>query len=196
MNYELGSKWSFCDGTTSGNVKVNAFLMNIDDWILWKNGGAFWYAENVQKVQSKGLELMTDWSYKLFGMRTSSGLNYTYTSAQRVESINNTNALNRQLEYVPLHSGNVFTTTAYKNFDFTFDGSYTDEQFTDEEDKNILASYFLLNAAVTYKLKINENNKIRINGMINNLLDKDYQSSWGYAMPGINYRISITYNFK
>lgn len=196
MNYELGTKWSYCTGNISGNIKLNAFLMNVDNWILWKNGGSFWYAENVQKVESKGIELMTDWKYKLFGLKTTSGLNYTYTSAQRVESVNETNAINRQLEYVPLHAGNFFFTTYYKNLDLTIDGSYTHEQFTDEEEKNILDSYFLLNAGIAYNWKINKENKLRISGMINNVLDTDYLASWGYAMPGISYRLSVTYNFK
>jgi iron complex outermembrane receptor protein len=196
MNYELGTKFSYCTGNVSGNTKVNAFFMSIDDWILWKNGGSYWYAENVQKVESKGIEFMTDWSYKILGLRTSSGLNYSYTSTQRVESLNTTDALNRQLEYVPLHAGNIYTSTSYKNFDFTLDGSYTHEQFTDEEDKNILDAYCLLNFAIGYKLKIKHKTKFRINGMVNNFLNTDYESSWGYAMPGINYRFSIAYNFK
>jgi iron complex outermembrane receptor protein len=170
--------------------------MRIDDWILWKNGGSYWYAENVQNVESKGIEFMSDWSYHVFRLKTITGFNYAYTSTRRVKSTNNTNALNRQLEYVPLHAGTFFTTSTYKNFEFTLDGSYTDEQFTDEEEKNILDAYFLLNAAVGYKMKINNNNKIKINGMINNLLNKEYQSSWGYAMHGINYRLSLTYNYK
>ncbi|WP_303925835.1 TonB-dependent receptor [Draconibacterium sediminis] len=196
MSYELGSKWSYCFGEISGNVKLNAFLMNVDDWILWKNGGAYWYAANVQNVQSKGLEFMTDWNYTILGLKANSGLNYTYTSAERKKSQNNTNALNRQLEYVPLHAGNFFTTVAYNKFDFTVDGSYNDEQFTDEEEKNVLDAFFLMNVAVGYNWKIDGQNQIRINGMINNLLDTDYQASWGYAMPGIVYRLSITYKFK
>lgn len=196
MSYEFGSKWSYCVADISGNVKVNAFLMNVDDWILWKNGGAYWYAANVQNVQSEGVEFMTDWNYTILGLKANSGLNYTYTSAERKKSQNNTNAINRQLEYVPLHAGNFFTTVAYDKFDFTVDGSYTDEQFTDEEDKNILDAFFLMNVAVGYNWKIDSKNQIRINGMINNLLDTDYQASWGYAMPGIAYRLSITYKFK
>jgi len=196
MNYELGTKLRYCSGEVTGNIKLNGFFIRINDWILWKNGGSYWTAENVQNVESKGIEFMTDWKYKMFGLTILSGLNYTYTSTRRVASINNTNALNRQLEYVPLHSGNFFITTSYKKFDLILDGNYTDDQFTDEEDKNILDSYFLLNAGIAYKMNINNRNRIKINGMINNLLNIDYQSSWGYAMPGINYKLSLTYNFN
>ena len=196
MNYELGTKWSYCNGDVSGNIKLSGFYLSIDDWILWKNGGSFWYAENVQKVKSQGLELMTDWQYLLFGLKTVSGLNYSLTSTKRVASLNNTNAIYRQLEYVPLHSGNFFVTTYWENFDFTLNGTYTGEQYTDEEDRNVLDPCFLLNAVLSYQVKLNSSNQLQVSGLVNNLLDVDYQSSWGYAMPGINYRLSVTYKFK
>ncbi len=196
MNYELGTKLSYCTGDVSGNVKLNGFFMQIDDWILWKNGGSFWSAENVQKVESRGFEFMTDWNYHLFGLKTNSGINYSYTSTERVESMSSSNAVNRQMEYVPLHAANFFTFIELKKFDFTLDGTYTGKQFTDEQDKNILDASFLLNLAAGYNWNINKKNRIKINGMINNLLNTGYQSSWGYAMPGISYRLSLTYNFK
>ncbi len=196
MNYELGSSWNYCSPNVSGNIKANLFFMNIDNWILWKNGGAYWYAENVQKVHSKGFEFMTDWKYKVMGLISNLGFNYSYTNTKRVESINESPALNRQLEYVPLHAFNLYSITTYKNWDLTFDEIYTGKQFTDEEDKNILKAYFLLNMGLSYNWLINSTNKIRINGMLNNMLNTSYQSSWGYAMPGINYKLSITYNFN
>jgi iron complex outermembrane receptor protein len=196
MNYELGTKFSYCDEGLSGSIKANAFYMNIDQWILWKNGGSFWYADNVQNVVSKGFEIMTDINYQLWVLKTVSGINYTCTSTERVESSNTTNALFRQLEYVPVHSANVFSTSSYKSFDFAVDGNFTGKQFTNEETGNILDAYFLLNFAAGYKFGFNNNNKLKITGMINNLLNTDYQANWGYAMPGISYRLSLTYNFK
>ena len=196
MNYELGTKFSYCDEAFSGNIKINTFYMNIDEWILWKNGGSFWYAENVQKVESKGFEIMTDIKSKFWVFECVSGINYTFTSTQRIESLSNTNALKRQLEYVPKHNLNLFSTSTYKNFDFTFDESFTGKQFTNEEKENILDAYFLLNFALGYKININSDNKFKITGMVNNLLNTNYQANWGYAMPGINYRISLTYNFN
>jgi len=196
MTYELGSKLSICEATHSGNIKLNAFYMNVDNWILWKNGGSFWYAENVQKVESKGIELITDWTYNIGKLKTTSGLNYSFTSAQRIESKNNTNALNRQLEYVPLHSANIFTSSAVGNWDFSIDGNFAAEQYTNEEEDDILPAYFLLNLNAGYKLKLNYSNHLRISGTLNNVLDADYQSSYGYAMPGISYVLCVTFNFN
>ena len=196
MSYELGTRLGYCTGDISGNIKLNAFYMNIDNWILWKNGGSFWYVENVQNVVSRGLELMTDWKFDLFNLPFTSGLNYSLTSTQRVKSPGHTNALKRQLEYVPLHSGNFFVNTGWKTLTVGLNGSYTGKQYTDEDDHNILDAYILLDLNASCQVKFSENNKIRFTGAINNILDTAYQSSWGYAMPGISYRLAMTYQFK
>lgn len=196
MNYELGSQMSYCTELLSGNIKVNAFYMNIDDWILWKNGGSLWYAENVQNVVSRGLEFMTDWNLNVSGVPVSAGLNYSLTSTRRVSSLNQSNALNRQMEYVPLHSGTVFANASLKKLVVGLDGSYTGKQYTDEDDKNILDPYFLMNLNASYTFNFNTKNKVLVSGAIQNLLNTSYQSSWGYAMPGISYRMSLTYQFN
>lgn len=169
--------------------------MNVDDWILWVNDNG-WYPKNVQEVESKGLELMTQLNYSLWGLKAASGFNYSYTSTERKKSQTNSSAIGRQMEYVPLHSGNVYSTLTYKNTNFSIDCKYTDQQFTNEEDKNILSSYFLLNFSVGHQFKLNDKNRIKIKGLVNNILDADYQSTYGYAMPGVNYRLSLTYNIN
>ncbi|MDQ2177137.1 TonB-dependent siderophore receptor [Marinifilum sp. D714] len=195
MNYELGFKWNYSDNKTTGHLQLNAFYLNVDNWILWVNDNG-WYPKNVQEVESKGLELMTHLNYSLLGLKASSGLNYTYTSTERKKSQTNSGAVGRQMEYVPLHSGNVYSTLTYKNTNLSIDCKYTDEQFTNEEDKNILSSYFLLNFSVGHQFKLNDKNRIKIKGLVNNILDADYQSTYGYAMPGVNYRLSLTYNIN
>lgn len=209
MNYEIGSKYSFCNKDNWGSIKLNAFYMNVDQWILWtpfdenvppevlRDSGAtnFWYAQNVQNVISKGFELMFDYSYNLSTIKSNSGINLALTSTIRKESIKD-KAIGRQLEYVPLLTGNFFTNHTYKKITLSIDGNYTHKQYTNEEDDIILDPYFLLNISTSYHFHLNPNNTIKINGLINNVLNASYQSTYGYAMPGINYRISLTYNFK
>jgi len=196
INYELGSKLSYCDANTSGNLKANIFYMNIDQMILWKNGDIGWVPYNVEKVKSKGLEIMADLTYKMWILTNVSGINYSFTSSEPTKINDNTYTVGQQLEYVPKHSANFYTTSSYKNMDFSIDGAFSGERYTDRTNENILPAYFLLNIASSYNYKINEDHSIRISGMINNLLNTDYQMSLGYAMPGINYRVSLTYNFK
>jgi len=195
INYELGFKWNYSNNKTSGHIQLNTYYLKVDEWILWVNNNG-WVPQNVQEVESKGLELMTLWNYSLFGLKTESGFNYSYTSTERKKSYTITDAVGRQLEYVPLHSGNFYSTTSYKNTDVSIDCKYTDKQYTNEEDDNILSSYFLLNFSVGHQFKLNNKNKIKIKGMLNNILNTEYQSTFGFAMPGVNYRLSLTYNIN
>ena len=195
MNYELGFKWNYSNDETSGNIQLNTFYLNVDQWILWRNK-TVWVPLNVQEVESKGLELMTQLNYSLFGLKTISGFNYSYTSTEPIKSLDPSIPVGRQLEYVPLHIGNFYSTITYKNTDVSIDCKYTDKQYTDGEEKNILSSYFLLNFSLGHQVKLNDKNKINIKGMVNNILKTEYQSTYGFAMPGINYRLSLTYNIN
>lgn len=196
MNYEIGANWSYCNTSSSANISTNLFLMQVTDWILWKNGGSFWMAENVQNVESKGVEVTSDVNYLFLGFQIQSGANYSFTSAQRVKSVIKTNALNRQLEYVPEHAFTLFSVAKRKKIDFSVDGSFTGSQYTNEEAYDILDSRFLLNIGSGYQWIETDKHRLKISAQINNVLNTNYQSSFGYAMPGINYRISAKYNFK
>lgn len=209
INYEIGTKFSYCDGHTSGNVKINLFYMDINNWLLWTPNdtlmpqevlqdpsiSSFWYAQNVLNVISRGIELITDAKYKLSGFNIHSGLNLSLTETYRKESIKS-NVTRRQMEYVPFVNGNVFTTQQYKNFSFTIDGNYTHSRYIAERGYDKLAPYFLLNLTTSYKFNINKTNQLKISGMVNNILNTSYQSSERLPMPGINYRISLTYNLN
>jgi len=195
MNYELGFKWNYSNNDISGHIQLNTYCMNVGDWILWRNVSV-WIPLNIQDIESKGFELMTQWNYSLFGLKTVSGFNYSYTSTEPKKSLDETIPVGRQLEYVPLHIGNFYSTITYKNTDVSIDCKYTDKQYTDGEEKNILSSYFLLNFSLGHQVKLNDKNKINIKGMVNNILKTEYQSTYGFAMPGINYRLSLTYNIN
>ena len=170
--------------------------MNVDEWILWRNAGSYWEAQNVQEVECKGLEIMTNWTTNIWGIKTISGINYSYTSTEPVKSTDITIPKGRQMEYVPLHSGNIHTTAIYKSFDFSIDSNLVGEQYINGTKENALKAHALLNCSVGYILQLNNKNKFKINGMINNILNTDYQSTFGYAMPGANYRLSLTYNIN
>lgn len=192
MNYELAVNYNYNFDDIRADIKINGFFMDINNWILWRNGGSFWYADNVQKVQSKGIEFIGKISYKVADINIENGLNCAYTNAQRRESLNSNSAINRQLEYVPLIKAGTYASAVYKQFQLSFNANYTHKQYTDESE-NTLDGYFLLDIAANYKFKLNKTHQFAINTKINNVLNKNYQATIRYAMPGINYQISLVY---
>lgn len=215
MNYELGTKLSYSTDHLSGTIKINAFYLDVDNWLLWVNGNNGWEAQNVQRVKSKGIEIQSDWKLSLGQYAINPGINYTYNPVVRAEvnslettqqkstvqtnaekkTTDDQNAVERQLEYVPLHRGVIYLNGSYNKLTLGVDANYTYEQYTSQLDKTI-PGFLLLNASVGYKLQINADHALRFASSVNNILNKDYQSSMGYPMPRINYRFSVTYNFK
>lgn len=202
MNYELGTKFSYCDDRFSGTLKINAFYLDVDNWLLWINGGNGWEADNVQRVVSKGIEAQSIWDIFLGQYKVNTGVNYSYNPVVRKEinggsDANQNKALGRQLEYVPLHRGVLFSTVYYKDISLGFDFNYTHSQYTSQED-TMIPAYTLGNIYSTYKYALNNNNNnvLHFSASLNNVFNKDYQSSEGYPMPRMHGRLSIRYNFK
>ena len=77
-----------------------------------------------------------------------------------------------------------------------YDVRFNPWQYTDGTEENFIDGYLLFNANAGYTLNISPIHIIKFRGHINNILNTNYQSSYGYAMPGRSYRISITYNFN
>ncbi|MCU4173510.1 TonB-dependent receptor [Carboxylicivirga sp. N1Y90] len=199
INYELGSKFSYCIDGLSGTIKVNAFYLDVDNWLLWINGSNGWEADNVQRVVSKGIEAQSNWDIHVQKYTINTGLNYSYNPVERAEVVGSSSgqnkAIGRQLEYVPLHRGVFYLSGIYKDLSAGFDFNYTHKQYTSQE-QNTIPAYTLVNLQSSYKYKVNDDHVFRFAASLNNILNKDYQSSEGYPMPRINGRLSVTYKFK
>ncbi|MBS2212314.1 TonB-dependent receptor [Carboxylicivirga mesophila] len=196
INYELGTKISYCTERLSGHVKLNAFYLDVDNWLQWVNGDNGWEAQNIQRVLSRGIELSSDLNWVMGQYTFNTGLNYTYNPVVRKESTDGQQvAVGRQLEYVPLHRGVLYLNGQHRKISAGIDASYTHKQYISLQESTI-PEVVLVNAQVGYQFHLDTDNLLRISGSFNNLMNKDYQSSYGYPMPRANYRISITYNFK
>ncbi|MDA3893491.1 MAG: TonB-dependent receptor plug domain-containing protein [Salinivirgaceae bacterium] len=196
LNYELGVEYSYCYDVLSGNIKANVFYLDVENWILWKNGGSGWVPESEPKVKSKGIEIVSDFSFFLSDFEINPGFNFSYNPVVPEKTTGDTAVLGRQLEYVPLHGASVFLSANYKSLNVGIDYSYRGEQYTNQKYEDILPEVGLFNVSAGYSYKINEYNKIALRVLVNNILNIDYQSTWDFPMPRRNFRLSITYNFK
>jgi len=193
MNYELGANYVFCHGETNTEIGINAFYMDIENWIEWRNFGV-WQAQNVKEVISKGIEFTSNSNFKWGKTTINFGLNYNYNPVEAVEDISETGRVGEQLIYTPKHMGNVFLMATYKSWQFNADGTYTGMRYADDFG-NQLDAYFLTNVGFARKLQIaKQTSKLSLS--INNLLNVDYQNEKYYAMPGINFRLSLVINLN
>jgi iron complex outermembrane receptor protein len=193
LNVEAGFKYDYCTGDNFLTAKLNAFYMDVDNWIEWRNFGV-WQAQNVQRVVSKGVELQANGELATGAFTSEIGLSYTLNSAQAIENIKGTGTIHQQLTYTPVHIANASYFLHYKKSTLTLDGTFTGERFANYSGSK-LKPYFITNVSLSQEIKL-WGQGFKVAFSVNNLFNVSYENEKYYAMPGINYRISLSANIQ
>ncbi|MFA5330584.1 MAG: TonB-dependent receptor, partial [Prolixibacteraceae bacterium] len=193
INYELGVKYLLAKKDFKVDIKLNAFYMDVKNWIEWRNFGV-WQAQNVKEVVSKGIEFQSSTDFSLGRTRLNFRLNYNYNPVKAVEDVSETGVVGRQLIYTPKQMANTYLMATYCNWQIYIDGSYTGTRFADDFGDQ-LDPYFLANCGVSRKIEYKKQ-RFNLSLSVNNLFNSDYQNEKYYAMPGRSFRISLSTNLN
>lgn len=192
FSVETGFEHRWTGDVYSSKLRANLFYMDIKDWIEWRNTGV-WVPYNLDCVITKGLEVMYNSHADIGKIGADFSANYTYNPAVKKEDDRPT----QQLIYVPKNMINGSCMLSYHDFTFYLDGSFTGERFyeyaVDEDaldDRGYLDAYTLINCGLKYHFNLKQQD-FDCSFAANNIFDVDYQNQHYYAMPGINFRLSI-----
>lgn len=189
-NYEAGLTYYHKKKRNTIKVSFTAFQMVTNNLIQWVNDGV-WTPKNIESTNNKGFEFNYEHSYKFLYINIKNGTSYSYTKAT-VDKSNNSNFFptNKQLIYTPEHLGNLFININFRTWNLFVNSTYTGERFSEN---NVLEDYLLFNTFLSKEFKFkNQNFYLQFN--VYNIFNENYQNQENYAMPGINYLISIKYN--
>jgi len=196
-NIESGIYYMICNNNFSLVSNVNTYYMDVDNWIMWIQNNSKWAADNISRVIAKGIEFHTHVDMNFNKIKLKTGVNFSVNSTIEKESEINQSGPSRkdkQIIYMPKFIGNTFISTYYKGFQFTIDGSYTGSRYYEDSDDK-LKSYTLINSSISKKIKFEKNN-LDLSFQTNNIFNTQYQNQFSYAMPEINFRFTVKYNFK
>ncbi|WP_321372059.1 TonB-dependent receptor domain-containing protein [uncultured Draconibacterium sp.] len=192
MSYETGVEHNWNGDWFSSKFRTNVFYMNIENWIEWRSKGV-WVPFNLEKVVTKGVEVMYNSHFDLGKFASDFTANYTYNPAIKMEE----NRPDQQLIHTPKNMANASYMLGYRAFTFFIDGSYYGKRFfdyaiNDEQlaNRGSLDAYSLVNCGLSYQLNVKDQ-QFDCSFSANNIFNKDYQNQRYYAMPGINFRLSI-----
>jgi len=183
FNAEAGITYLYQKTQNHYKAKVNFFYMDVDNWIQWSPGSIYWEPQNLKQVISKGIELQFQSHIYSGNIELELGTNYSFNPV-------NNKSNNKQLIYAPKHTGNAFANLQWKKNGVGLEGIYTGKRLHDEVGTT-LDQYFLANILTWHNIQYKQHN-MRISAQILNILDKDYQNEAYYAMPGRNFKISIS----
>lgn len=192
-NAELGVMFYSGVGGCQTTFGLNAFYMDVENWIEWRNFGE-WQAQNVLEVVSKGFEIQSNTCVKLGQIETDFTLNYTFNPVEPIKNVEENGLLNRQMNYSPLHMGNTSLNLKYKMWRFFADGQYTGWRYTDDFG-HTLPAFFVANCGFGYLFDLKKHNfDVTLSSL--NFLNADYQNQKYYAMPGRSFKLSLKYDLN
>lgn len=137
---------------------------------------------NINKAETKGVEVFTK-AVLMDGLEAKA--NYTFTNAK--DKSENTPDFDKQLVRRPEHKAGLFLSYSFNkdintNVEFIYVGEREEPDFSNYPSRIIMPDYFLINLAAHYDLF----SFLRLQGRIENLLDKKYEEVYGYGTAGFS----------
>jgi outer membrane cobalamin receptor len=193
LTYEMHQKIS-----SNLNLKTDiTFFQNlIKDMIQWSPvTSSFWKPENINRVNSKGLEATISIDYNINKFAASLYAGYTYTKAvSTISQSPDDNTSGKQLIYIPVHQANSILRISYGKFYSSFGTNLTGKRYITPDDLQSLPMYVTNNTVTGIRLPLHKD-YIDLSFCVNNLFDVNYQSIAHYPLPGRSYFLKILFQF-
>jgi iron complex outermembrane receptor protein len=195
-SYEIGYKsgQKILPGLTL-NSEVNFYNNYIRDMIQWHPvNDTLWMADNIENVNSKGVEFSVNVKYMLNDLSVDLNAGYSYTRAFQRNKENSDASMN-QLIYIPKNTANGSVRFTYRNIYTIWGTTFTGKTFTIADNTKFLTSYTLNNLTGGTKLSLGKN-IIDLNFRIDNIFNVVYQSIEYYPRPGRSYFLTFSLRFR
>jgi iron complex outermembrane receptor protein len=179
------------------SVSAGLYASHVEDWIQWRpTENRYWVPENISKVFARGAELFFKSKYKQGKLKHNLQINYTFTRTtdeSPLAQIENTQG--RQLIYIPKHQANAAYRLYWNQWFFSYTVVFTGKRNTSLNENEFYG--FALPAYTLHHLSLSKTWKnFSADFQLNNIFDKNYQAIRWRAMPGRNFTIALSYQFK
>lgn len=178
-------------------VKATLFYSMIDDYIQWTPTSlGFWQAQNLKKVESKGVEIDLQLNHKGERVLHTYSFLYNYVNSVNLEKSHADDASKgKQLIYVPEHQYDVNARWMYQSFLVEGNLQFVGARYLLSDNTDYLPYYEVIDLTVGKDWKLG-NDQLSTRFTIRNLFNKDYQAIQWRPMPGRNYMLTVNYLLK
>jgi iron complex outermembrane receptor protein len=171
---------------------ISMYLNSIKDMIQWRPGAyTYWTADNIQNVNSTGVE--TEFSLKYKSNRFTSVLDASYTYTKAYDS--GTSSIGNQLLYIPEYMANCSLQVIYRNIYATWIADLTGKRYITSDNIKYLPEYLINSISAGYKINL-KNNIMDLNICVDNLFNVYYQSIAHFPLPGRSYSLKLLIHFN
>ncbi len=166
---------------------LTGYYIKLQDMLRWvPSTGGIWRPENVNKVNTYGLESILNWKKQV-------GDGYMEFSGTYAYTVSREDGESEQLIYVPFHKATASLAYGYKNFSGYYRHLFNGEIFTSSDNAYNLNSYNVSGIGAEYTFKLLSG--LTIGAQINNLWNEEYQNVIMRPMPGRYYNMYLNFKF-
>jgi iron complex outermembrane receptor protein len=173
-------------------ITLTIYSLLIDNMIQWIPGNeGIWSPQNVLKVWSRGVEVVSKTDFKIAGFKGYFRLGYNYTpSTYREAKSGELDMIDNQLIYIPLHKINETFFVGKGKYYTMFSYSLTGKRYVQSDNVKSLNAFSLLDiyGGATFKMA---KSGFRLQAEIKNLMNKAYQSVQYYPEPGRSFSVNL-----
>jgi outer membrane cobalamin receptor len=180
----------------SVDYDISAFKNSIHDMIQWHPGEfSYWTADNIQSVNTTGIESSLSLKYKINHISSTLKGGYSFTRAIDMSLKENQGALTgKQLIYIPENQANASFRFSFNNIYALWNTNITGKRYTTVDNTNYLPAYMLNSVTTGIKFKIKKNS-LDLNFNVDNLFNVNYQTIAFYPLPGRSYFLNLSIQF-
>ena len=197
-NAEAGINYEINNTFTSVRVKLNGFASEMNDLIQWAPVNGIWMPQNYEQVSTKGLESSVEgiYSTKKSGL-IKINLSYTYlrSTLSKTDYLYPEDVLGKQMIFTPKHKGNLILRWIKGRYFTEYQQSFSGRIYTTTDNTGYLNPFTIGNLSFGYNFNLKENT-LNATFRLYNIWNSEYYTMPNYAMPGINYEISVHLKLK
>lgn len=180
---ELGNVFHFNTVT----LTITGYYIKLQDMLRWvPSTGGVWRPENVDKVNTYGLESTLNWKKKIGGGQLEFSGTYAYTVSRE-------DGKGEQLIYVPLHKATASLAYGYKGFSAWYRHLFSGEVYTTSDNSATIKPYNVSGIGAEYNFKLLSG--LALGAQVNNIWNEEYQNVAIRPMPGRNYNMYLNFKF-
>ena len=190
--YELS--WVM-NNITSSPLKTKAditlFRNLIRDMIQWHPGEfSYWIPDNIQKVNTSGIESSVGIGYLAGNLSVSLNADYSYTRAVAPDSESEVST--KQLLYIPENQLTTVLRLDYRQISSSLLTNYTGKRFITVDNSQYLPAYIINDLNLGMKID-SKKNTFNVNFIIENIFNVTYQTVAWYPLPGRSYLVKVIF---
>ena len=179
------------------SIESNTSLFHYlsDQAIVWRPNGNYWSPVNLQNTSSYGLTELLQLGYRISALQLMMETSYTYNRTKVTATKDPLDeSLGQEIPYSPRHRCFSSLTVSHKHLGLMLQYQFTSARNSTFNPSSQMEPYQIIDAGI-HGIIARKKLRVRLNLMINNIMNQSYETVAWQAMPGRNLSLQLLFSY-